>query len=66
VITVDSSTKNLKIYLDGNEEINTTHGGTPYYDVAYIVGADFTGEMDDIRIYSRVLTQSEISILAAE
>jgi hypothetical protein len=65
----------LTIYLDGvfqqlSSGLAVTYGSDPLFvgcDLDNNVGlAKFTGQIDDVRLYSRALTATEISLLATE
>lgn len=65
----------LAIYLDGvfqqmSSGLAITYGGDPLFigcDLDNNVGvAKFTGQIDDVRLYGRVLTSNEIALLATE
>jgi trimeric autotransporter adhesin len=72
VVTVESYTQNAfingiavpQVSISGNSVNNSqalTLGRSSYWNNAY-----FTGQLDDVRIYDRVLTESEISALYHE
>ncbi len=64
----------VKIYFDGVEQPTTTIGTFPtsgvLNNVDLLIGSRFTGDfkmfgqLDDIRIYSKELTVSEVTLLA--
>jgi hypothetical protein len=70
-----ASDTGLKTYLDGVERCSTNNGAAlAYSDTAeLVVGRDpdptygyyFDGNIDDVRVYTRVLTPAEIAVLAA-
>lgn len=73
VVTVDAAANVTKLYVDGflrntlNSAIATTSGGThtrlgKQYEPA---GEFFNGAIDEVRIYGRALTDSEIATAAA-
>ena len=75
-LTIDDATREMSIYLDG-ELVGTLTGNGPIeYDNhpdTYIGragdglgGFDFTGQIDDARIYSRALSADEIAALATD
>jgi hypothetical protein len=73
--TYNGSTRQLKGYLNGVPKVTITTGGTPLLNdgiatigLSTFISAParyFIGDIDDIRIYNRVLTATEIAILAA-
>lgn len=64
----------MKMYLNGNPTGQTSWSGTPAYDNhPIIIGGDqpdglqwINGDIDDVRIYNRALSQAEISQLVPE
>lgn len=68
VLTYNSSTSNVKAYLDGSllGEISYSSGivfdtGNYYIGGNPVNGTNFDGKVDDCRIYNRALTESEVS-----
>jgi hypothetical protein len=71
--TYDGATK--RVYIDGVEVANGPQAAAiPYDSMAMKIGCDdnnpntffFDGALDDLRIYNRALTASEIAVLAAQ
>jgi hypothetical protein len=65
VVTIDGATNTFKIYRNGvltNSETNSTVNiGNSALD--YFIGGNFKGSLDDIRVYRRLLSQSEVQTL---
>jgi len=62
--TYDGST--VKLYIDGDQVASTTHTGTITntggdFEVGHDNGEYFDGRIDQVRVYSRALNDSEIS-----
>ena len=63
--TIDSS-YNMKLYVNGVQQTATANSGSMYNSGTYIAmsdssaGAPFNGTIDDVRIYNRALSASEI------
>jgi hypothetical protein len=64
VVTVDGD-KNIKLYRDGelrNSQMNSDiHIGNEAMD--YYIGSNFTGFLDDLRVYKRTLSPAEVQTL---
>ena len=71
-----SSNSEARLYINGIEESNSPFAAATYKDIASNAGtwkigsdnnggtaSDFHGNIDDVRIYNRVLTATEISQL---
>ncbi|WNR42784.1 LamG domain-containing protein [Paenibacillus roseipurpureus] len=63
----------FKIYIDGNEEASANFGTINWNSWYWIISASgssksngFIGSIDDVRIYSRVLSPSEIHDLSIQ
>ncbi|UCC32426.1 MAG: DUF3466 family protein, partial [Phycisphaerales bacterium] len=76
VVFDESSAANSKIYINGNDDNESQTGtigsvGSLSNTVAFRIGAEaddgspFGGQIDDIRIYDRALSQTDIEALAA-
>jgi type II secretory pathway pseudopilin PulG len=76
VVVFNQSDYSVEYYIngspDGTATVSTIHGnpnttltGTGYMGATSWGGAPVDGSLDDVRIYSRVLEQSEITALAA-
>lgn len=74
-ITYDNSADTLTTYLDGSQIAQTTNASNPYQDTTNetIIGHDpsgavsnFTGRLDDFRIYNRELSSSEVGIVSED
>lgn len=70
-LTLIYNNSQIEIYLDGNKIYNNTVYAIPPVNGSYIIGASptggadfFDGELDDLRIYNKILTQEQISYLA--
>lgn len=58
--TIDSS-KNAKIYVDGELIASGTVTGSPGASVgSLVIGSGFDGQIDEVRIYTRALSKAEI------
>ncbi len=76
VATYDSASGDMKLYLDGGEVANGSHAAGGAVDVNPAVpvalGANgtaerfFDGVLDDVRLYDRALSATEVSALFAE
>ncbi len=70
----DASTQTLHLYIDCDLVYTAQYQGTPYDPDQNLAigrfnqasGRYFTGDIDDIRIYSRMLTENEINMLCSE
>ncbi len=70
----DASTQTLSLYIDCDLIYTAQYQGTPYDPNQNLAigrfnqasGRYFTGDIDDIRLYNRVLSESEINMLCAE
>jgi hypothetical protein len=64
VVTVDGD-KNIRLYRDGelrNSQMNSDiHIGNEAMD--YYIGSNFTGFLDDLRVYKRTLSPAEVQTL---
>ncbi|MGE0077819.1 MAG: LamG-like jellyroll fold domain-containing protein [Bacteroidales bacterium] len=67
--TYDASTNNLRIYCDGINKVNTTtsddfnYSGTNPLTIGsstFQTGKQFDGQIDEVRVWNKVLTQNEI------
>lgn len=73
IVTVDSSTGEAKLYLDGELVDSISGFSSPKLPAVYpMIGRDpggsaryFLGAIDDLRIYNRVLTEQEREVLSA-
>jgi hypothetical protein len=68
VISYDDASRLKKIYIDGVLVLQKTAVGELVSDTNYRLGGNidgdyFSGTLDDIRIYNRVLSQSEVTSL---
>ncbi len=77
IVTFDGSNSNVnlkrKIYIDGNLVTNTSYpfdegtlmwGGIVQPTGDIYIGPGLTGDLDDIKVYNRLLNASEISFLS--
>jgi len=67
-ITSDGTAGGIKLYVDGVQSSSTpgTGCGLPYgpYNVGDLFfGKDYTGLLDDVMLFNRALTQSEVTQL---
>ncbi|MCR9170995.1 MAG: T9SS type A sorting domain-containing protein [bacterium] len=70
----DASTQTLSLYIDCDLVYTAQYQGSPYAPDQNLAigrfnqasGRYFTGDIDDIRIYNRTLSESEINMLCAE
>ncbi len=67
-ITYDGSTQTLSYYVGGILRGSTTYiySASTGYSTPLRIAPNYTGAIDDLRIYSNVLTGEEIVILASE
>jgi hypothetical protein len=66
VVTFDKTNNKAQIYRDGvlrDEDVNyTPAAASPYFNPALLtIGGTFTGRLDDIVIFDKVLSQAEVS-----
>jgi uncharacterized repeat protein (TIGR03806 family) len=67
--TREAASGTMRLYIDGTEEASTTGANTVNLDASSVLqvggtGTDrFTGSIDELRLYNRVLTPGEITAL---
>jgi hypothetical protein len=61
----DYNLSTIKIYVNGLENNTVAVSGYPVYTSTLFQLGHFSGMMDDVRLYDRVLTPAEISALAS-
>ncbi len=62
----DNSSDNLKLYIDGDLKSTRTRTGSINSSTSNLLIGRYNGAVDDVRIYSRALTASEVSTLYAQ
>ncbi|MDR2564061.1 MAG: LamG domain-containing protein [Prevotellaceae bacterium] len=63
LVTVTRKSGVFKLYIDGIYYANKNYSSTLSANVPLNIGRRFTGKMDNLRVYNRELTQSEITEL---
>lgn len=53
----------LTLYVDGNAVAESTQPEFPQQMLGYLIGEDFSGFLDDVRVYRRALNSTEVGTL---